>query len=57
MSKYAAGTTIRITAEIIDHDSTLTDPKTIKVTVYKGAVKEVDLQDMTKVSTGFYYYN
>ena len=57
MNKYAAGTTIRIEAEITDHNDTLTDPDSIKVSVYKGEVTEVDLQDMTKVSTGLYYYN
>lgn len=56
--QYKAGTVARIETYIRDRDDLLADPTTIKLTVTDpSSVVVVSAEDMTKISTGYYYYN
>ena len=58
MDTYEAGTTVYIEDTLRDTDDVLLDPTSAKVTITDpdGVVK-VDAENMTKKSTGVYYYN
>ena len=61
VTEFLQGTTVRVRAYIEDDDEELVDPTTsVKVDIWDSdGTKQVDNQDMTKVSTGIYeyYYN
>ncbi len=58
IDRYKRGNCIRLKVTIKDADGALHDPSTsVKVTLTNAGVEYLTAQDMTKASTGVYYYD
>ena len=56
---YELGDTAKITVNVTDSVDTLVDPDSIVISIFKESDSStvVDAVDMTKSTTGIYYYN
>jgi len=58
ITRYKRGNCIRLNVTIKDADGALYDPVTsVKVTLTSDGTDYLSAQDMTKISTGVYYYD